>query len=79
MTSSFGKELERMLDDCEVTRREVAERVGISTYMLWLLQAGKRLPTPDMIDRVVLALELSVGERIKLHRFAARDRGYRIY
>jgi transcriptional regulator with XRE-family HTH domain len=73
----FAKELERMLDGCGITRVEVADRVGISTYMLWLLQAGKRLPTPDMIDRVARAIGISPEDRKRLHRLAAGDRGYR--
>lgn len=79
-TSLFAREFARILQrtDGLVTRRDVAERIGIHTQMLWLLQAGKRLPTPAMIERVVRALELSPEDRVKLHRYAARDRGYRI-
>ena len=77
-TSLFAKELARMLERSDVPRIEMAERVGIHTQMLWLLQAGKRLPTPQMVERLVRALQLSPEDRTKLHRYAARDRGYRI-
>jgi transcriptional regulator with XRE-family HTH domain len=77
MTTLFAKELARMLDHSGVTRREMAERIGIHTQMLWFLQAGKRLPTPAMIERVGDALNLSQVDRLKLHKLAARDRGYR--
>jgi len=39
---------------------------------------GRRLGSADWIDTVANALDLNGAEREKLHRAAARDRGFKI-
>lgn len=72
----FAEELKRLLDRADIPRQDIAKMMGIHTQMLWLLQAGKRLPTPEMVARVGKVLELSPITLTRLYRSAARDRGY---
>jgi transcriptional regulator with XRE-family HTH domain len=78
MAALFAKELKRLLDGADIPRVEIAKKLRIHTQMLWLLQAGKRLPTPKMVAKVGRVLQLSPDDLAELHRAAARDRGYKI-
>jgi predicted ATPase/DNA-binding XRE family transcriptional regulator len=57
----------------ELTQEALAERAGISTAAVGLLERGeRRRPHPDTIARLAAALELSAAERAQLESLARR-------
>jgi transcriptional regulator with XRE-family HTH domain len=43
---------------CGLTQEKLAEKAGISAHYLAMVEVSKKFPTPEMLDRIALALEI---------------------
>lgn len=76
--SAFGAALEAELRARAETQTAVAGRVGVSPAYLSSVMTGRRTASAEFADRVTEALRLGLDGRERLHRAAARDRGFRL-
>lgn len=57
---------------------ELARRTGVTKAYVNAMINGRQWVSGEWCDRIGDALRLSVPERQRLHRAAARDRGYNV-
>lgn len=79
----FGSELKnalssRAIGQMDLVRRIIATSGTVSLQYICMISAGQRIPPPEMIDRICMALRANAGERKAFHTAAARDSGYQI-
>jgi len=44
------------------TQPELAEKAGLSLHHIAMIEIGRRFPSPDVIDRLAMALEIQPNE-----------------
>jgi transcriptional regulator with XRE-family HTH domain len=54
----FREEVRRLLDESGLTFRDLAEQAGVSEPYLAQVLTGKRPPSPGLVVKVALALDL---------------------
>jgi transcriptional regulator with XRE-family HTH domain len=70
--------LGEILSGRQLSQSRLANASGFSQPYVNQIATGKRLPPADWIDTVANALQLSMEEREKLYRAAAKDHGFKI-
>ena len=58
----FSKKLREKRRNYGLTQEKLAEKVGISTHYLAMLETGRNFPTSDTLERLATALEIHVYE-----------------
>lgn len=77
-TSNFGTSVSNSLAGVRMTQSELAEKLGTSQSYVSQKLSGTRPATPRWADLIADVLGLPEEERVKLHRAAALDRGYKL-
>lgn len=56
-----------------ITRRELAEKVGISTLYVYDIETGRRTPSVDTLRKLAVALDATVDELLKQTKDGVSD------
>lgn len=56
--TSFGDQLSQMMDDCDVTKEELAEEIGVSPRTIQRMRTGVREPSLREIVAICIGLQL---------------------
>lgn len=64
----FSKKLRENRQKCGFTQEKLAEKVGISTHYLSMLETGRNFPTSDTLENLVTALNVPVYELFIIDR-----------
>lgn len=59
---TWGGRLQRVRDEKQVSVRELATRVGVSTQYVYLLQSGVNTPSDDLRVKIATALDVRVED-----------------
>lgn len=76
--NQIGLRIMKMMVDRNLTVKEVARRMEVSSAFVSALRRGRKRFTPAMLDKMLTALEAPPGERWNMHRQAAMSAGWRI-
>jgi transcriptional regulator with XRE-family HTH domain len=50
--------LKKNRQKCGLTQEKLAEKAGISAHYLAMVEVAKKFPTPEMLDKLALALDI---------------------
>lgn len=73
-----GEAIAASLEARGLSQYEAARFTGTSQPLLNQIVNGRRLPSPEWLNIMATTLEMTVEERAKLHRAAAKAHGYEI-
>ena len=76
--TDFGASVSKALAGARLTQSGLAERTGQSPAYVNQVITGRKRPSPQWIDTIADALDLSDRERVRLHREAARAQGFKL-
>src|SRR5262245_32497040 len=76
--TAFGRALGQSLAARSMTFHEGATAVGVTRAYVSQLSKGERHPSPQWLDLVADTLQMTEEERVRLHRAAAADKGYKL-
>lgn len=76
--STFGSSVSKALTEAEMTQTELAAKIKQSTAYVNQVITGRKRAAPEWIDIMADAMQLSPRERVKLHRAAAIDQGFKL-
>lgn len=60
----FGKRLQKLRKEKELTQEQLAEKTRLSTTFIGLLEVGMRKPSFKSLEKIAKALNVSVKEII---------------
>ena len=66
MITALGKELRRMRIDSGELLKDMADKLNITPSYLSSIENGKRKPTRDFIDKVIVVYNLTTSQKKKL-------------
>ena len=76
--TAFGTALSELLWDYRKRQTDLSRELGTSTSYVNALVRGKKAAAAPTVDRVADALGARPEDRVRLHRAAARDAGFRL-
>lgn len=76
--TEFGRLFSEALERRGKSRTEISKKIGTSLAYVSALSVGAKFATSSTVDRLADALELDDVERVRLHRAAARDAGFKL-
>jgi plasmid maintenance system antidote protein VapI len=76
--TAFGVALSEQLNANGLSPKALAEGIGADASVVSRLMNNKRTVTPDWVDTISQALQLSPKNTQILHRAAAIDAGYKL-
>jgi transcriptional regulator with XRE-family HTH domain len=76
--TNFGVASGKALDAAGLTQKDLARRLEVSDSYVSAVVTGRKPASPQWVDLVANALNLSESERRKLHRAAAKDLGFKL-
>ena len=59
---SLGQRLRQLRDRADLSLRELAKRIGISSPFLSDIELGRRFPSEEILEKLAAALNVSLGE-----------------
>ena len=74
--TAFGAALSDLLWDYRKRQTDLSRDLGISTSYVNALKTGKKAAAA--VDRIADALGANSADRVRLHRAAARDAGFKL-
>lgn len=77
-STNFGRSVSNTLADLDLTQNDLSERLGKNPKYVNHTMTGYRKPSAEYVELVANALKLSEEQRIKLHRAAALDNGFKL-
>lgn len=76
--STFGTTLEAQLRAADLTQIDVSNMIGTSRAYVSGIVTGSKNVTASTVDKIADALQADAATRVKLHRAAAIDQGFRL-
>lgn len=76
--TAFGEALSDLLWDYRKRQTDLSRDLGISTSYVNALKTGKKAAAAPTVDRIADALGARPEDRVRLHRAAARDAGFKL-
>lgn len=76
--TAFGASVSSALTEARMTQPELADSIGASTAYVNQMITGRKRASPEWVDLVATALDLSERKRVDLHRAAAKDHGFKL-
>jgi plasmid maintenance system antidote protein VapI len=76
--SAFGEALSKHFEREGSTQTQLANATGVSPSYVNQTISGKKYVSPEWADLVADVLKMSNTERVRLHRAAARDAGFKL-
>lgn len=56
----------------DITQAQLAERVGTSTHYIGQIELENKFPTPEMLERIAIALEIDSPQLFSMGSFPAK-------
>ena len=75
MDNSFGYWVKRRRKALDLTRQELAQRMGCSISLLFKIEADERRPSRQIADLLVKHLEISPDQRELFLKVARQEKG----
>jgi DNA-binding Xre family transcriptional regulator len=76
--TAFGAALSDLLWDYRKRQTDLSAALGTSTSYVNALKTGKKAAAAPTVDRIADALGAGPADRVRLHRAAARDAGFKL-
>lgn len=76
--SAFGMTLSEYIDRYNTSRSDLASRLGTSRAYVSGLTTGVKHASAKMADEIADTLGVSPQEKVRLHRAAAEDAGFKL-
>lgn len=76
--SAFGLQLSTYIDQYQTSRSDLASRLGTSRAYVSGLTTGVKHASAKMADEIADTLGVSAEEKVRLHRAAAADAGFKL-
>lgn len=74
----FAAAMADVLEDHGLSQVALAATLGTSASYVSAVMKGKKTLSPQRIDEISDTIGLNAAERVRLHRTAAQDRGFRL-
>ena len=74
--ATFGEQVRELMEEANLSLREVAEKIGIDTSLLGKIERSERQPTKEQIKQVAKYFKLDEREMMK--EFLSDQIAYRI-
>ena len=66
----FGKEVRKLRIDHDITLKDLADRIGVTSTFVSAVEAGRKSIPPNFVQKVVAAMDLGPKEAAELRRAA---------
>jgi len=76
--TAFGAALSDLLWDYRKRQTDLSREMGTSASYVNALTTGKKAAAAPTVDRIADALGAGAEDRVRLHRAAARDAGFKL-
>ena len=69
----FGERLRRLRKERKLTQQQLAELIGVKNGVISFYELGDRIPSPDVLRKLALALHVSTDFLLGIERTATLD------
>lgn len=76
--TNFGSSVSNTLTELNLTQSDLSRKLGKNPVYVNHIMTGYRKPSPEYVDLIATALNLNRRDRIKLHKAAATDHGWKL-
>lgn len=76
--TAFGKALDTLLLQNQIRQNELSSRLGVSPAYISSLVRGTKNAHAGTVDKIADCVQLDDAARVKLHRAAATDMGFKL-
>lgn len=76
----FAYALIELRDTYHLSQQNFAKRIGISPQFQCDMESGRRMPSVNIIEKIVMAFgpKIGTGFLLRWHRLGARSHGWRV-
>ena len=69
----FGNRLRQLRKDRKLTQQQLAELIGVKNSVITFYEVGERMPSPDVLRKLALALHVTSDYLLGIERTATLD------
>lgn len=69
----FGNRLRKLRKDRKLTQQQLAELIGVKNSVISFYEVGERIPSPDILRKLALALHVTADYLLGIERMAILD------
>ena len=69
----FGNRLRQLRKDRKLTQQQLAELIGVKNSVISFYEVGERIPSPDILRKLALALHVTADYLLGIERMAILD------
>ena len=69
----FGNRLRQLRKDRKLTQQQLAELIGVKNSVISFYEVGERIPSPDILRKLALALHVTADYLLGIERTAILD------
>lgn len=69
----FGNRLRQLRKDRKLTQQQLAELIGVKNSVISFYEVGERIPSPDVLRKLALALHVSADYLLGIERNVTLD------
>ena len=69
----FGNRLRQLRKDRKLTQQQLAELIGVKNSVISFYEVGERIPSPDVLRKLALALHVTSDYLLGIERTATLD------
>ena len=69
----FGNRLRKLRKDRKLTQQQLAELLGVKNSVISFYEVGERIPSPDILRKLALALHVTADYLLGIERTAILD------
>ena len=69
----FGNKLRQLRKDRKLTQQQLAELIGVKNSVISFYEVGERIPSPDVLRKLALALHVTSDYLLGIERTATLD------
>ena len=69
----FGNRLRQLRKDCNLTQQQLATLIGVKNSVISFYEVGERMPSPDALRKLALALHVTTDYLLGIDRGATVD------
>ena len=71
----FGSRLRKLRKEINLTQEQLASLIGVKNSVISFYEVGERLPSPDVLRKLALALHVSTDYLLGIERGESLDLG----
>lgn len=69
----FGNRLRQLRKEKRLTQQQLAELIGVKNSVISFYEVGERIPSPDVLRKLALALHVTADYLLGIERSATLD------